>query len=160
MAITSALTVKAYVVEAYEIPSESMVPTLEVKDKVIVNKLTYHYSDLAYGDVVVFKRPPGEDDLEHQESDQTGCGSTRRHLGRARDGVLYRNGERADESYLPAGTLTDGLPETVVPPGQVFFMGDNRDNSQDGRYFGTVEDDLVVGKAEARVWPLARLGQL
>ena len=79
----------------------------------------------------------------------------------ARNGLLYLNGERVDESgYLPAGTVTDDLPPTEIPEGQVFVMGDNRGDSQDSRSFGPISEDSIVGRAFVKVLPLSDIGWL
>jgi signal peptidase I len=62
------------------------------------------------------------------------------------------------ETYLPEGTFTAGLAETIVPPESVFVLGDNRGNSTDSRVFGAVEIDSIVGQAFVRVWPLGAIG--
>jgi signal peptidase I len=159
VAVIATVVIQANVVQAYEIPSGSMEPTLMVHDKVVVNKLAYKFGGHpGYGDVVVFKRPPSEPDPTIHNLIKRVIGLPGDRL-QAINCVVYRNGKPLTEPYLPAGTCTDQLPLTTVPPGQIFFMGDNRGNSEDSRFIGSVDEKLVVGKAEFRVWPLNRLGK-
>lgn len=138
------------------IPSASMEPTLMVHDRVFVNKLSYDVGSIHRGDIIVFKRPPNEPDPTIHNLIKRVIGLPGDTL-EAQDGVVYVNGKILSEPYLPPGTITDDLPPTTVPPGQLFVMGDNRGDSEDSRYFGTINKNLVVGKSEARVWPLSRI---
>jgi signal peptidase I len=160
--IVIALVIEAFLVQAFWIPSPSMDPTLEVGDRVLVNKLSYRLHDVHRGDVVVFERPDtaeGPDDgIEDLIKRVIAVGGD---TIEARNGLVYVNGERVDESdYLVSGTPTDGLPLTEVPEGHVFVMGDNRTNSQDSRRFGPVPEDTIVGRAFIRVLPLGDIGWL
>ena len=150
-------------IQAFKIPSESMVPTLEIGDRVLVNKLSYDFHDLNRGDVIVFKRPPNAVKNNADDPDDL----IKRVIGLpgervvARDGHVYINDRQLIEPYLPSGTITDNLDTAVtVPPGKVFVMGDNRANSADSRFIGPIDSDLVIGRAFATVWPLNRMGSL
>jgi signal peptidase I len=158
--------VRAFLFQAFWIPSASMEPTLHEGDRVLVNKLSYDLHDVHRGDVVVFKRPiePGEligDHPENQISDLI-----KRVVGlpgdtiESRDGDVYVNGERLDEPYLPADTPTEGLDRQEVPEGTVFVMGDNRTNSHDSRAFGPIDQSSIVGRAFVRFYPLDDIGGL
>lgn len=157
-----ALTAQAFVVQAFWIPSPSMTPTLEVDDRVLVNKLAYRTHDVHRGDLVVFERPPQASDGEGNEIKDL----IKRVVAvggdtlEARDGQVYVNGERIEEPYLVDGTPTDNLPRQVIPEGFVFVMGDNRTNSQDSRYFGPIDEDTIVGRAFVKVLPVTDLGWL
>ena len=148
--------VRPFVVEAFYIPSESMVPTLEVGDRVFVNKFIYRFSQPKPGDIVVFKSAEGgEEDL------------IKRVIGlpgdevQVRDGVVFVNGERWKEPYV-----NDEFPDrsffgpTTVPEGKVFVMGDNRSNSRDSRFFGPLPIDNIEGEAFVIFWPPWRIGLL
>lgn len=159
IAILAAFFVKAFLFQAFWIPSASMEPTLVEGDRIIVNRITYDFGSIERGDVIVFERPEGEIDptVEHLVKRVIGLPGDRLE---ARGGALYRNGNLASEPYLPPGTITDNLPPTVVPDGQLWVMGDNRGNSSDSRVFGPIDGDLVVGKAIFRFWPVSKIGRI
>jgi signal peptidase I len=77
-----------------------------------------------------------------------------------RDGRVYVNGELIEEPYLEPGTATENLPPQTIPEGQVFVMGDNRENSEDSRFFGPIDEDTIVGRAFVKVLPITDLGWL
>jgi signal peptidase I len=158
-ALTAALLIKVFLFQAFFIPSESMVPTLEVGDRVLVNKLAYSIGDVERGDIIVFDKPDSLPDTGIDEFIKRVVGVAGDTLV-SRDGVVFVNGEPLDESYLPEGTPTDGLDEITIPEGYVFVMGDNRTNSQDSRVFGPVPVDDIVGEAFLRVWPVPSVGGL
>jgi signal peptidase I len=157
-ALLLALVVKAFLFQAFYIPSLSMYPTLEQGDRVLVNKLSYDLHDVNRGDLVVFERPPGElssiKDLIKRVIGLPG------EVIEARDGTVYVDGKALEEDYVDKGDRTENLPRQTVPDGQLFVMGDNRDNSEDSRVFGPIDEDTVVGRAFVRVWPLSRLSLL
>ncbi len=167
-AIVLALVVKIFILQAFYIPSPSMYPTLKVGDRVLVNKLSYRLHDVNRGDVVVFERPPSEEistipDLIKRVIGLPGDSVT------FRDGEVFINGERLAEPYLPPGVTTtaDFAPNhctveapCLVPPGDVWVMGDNRNDSKDSRYFGPIEQRTIVGRAFVIVWPFNRVAWL
>lgn len=161
-AVLVALLIKTFVVQAFRIPSESMVPTLEMGDRVLVNKLSYDAHDLNRGDVVVFSRPatlPGGPD-EPKDLIKRVIGLPGDEL-LTRDGELYVNDQLLEEPYLPEGTPTYGIDEPLtVPEGEVLVLGDNRENSSDGRVFGTIPQDTIIGRAFMIMWPPGRIGAL
>jgi signal peptidase I len=175
VAVLLAFFVKAYVFEAFQIPSASMEDNLLVGDHVLVNKFVYGkhqgpwarvlpYRDVARGDVFVFRSPvdPTVDFIKRAVA----VGGDRVRVERKR---LIRNGEPLAEPYVfhkdpqlfegphvPAARRgRDELPERVVPDGELFAMGDNRDNSQDSRFWGTVRPEAVRGKALLVYWSFA-----
>jgi len=161
-AVLVALLIKTFVVQAFRIPSESMITTLEVGDRVLVNKLSYDVHDLNRGDVVVFERPPGLPSGPNDPKDLI-----KRVIGLpgdtvvAKDGEIYINDQRLEEPYLADTTATYNLDIPVtVPEGQVWVMGDNRTNSEDSRVFGPIESDTIVGRAFTIMWPPGRIGAL
>jgi signal peptidase I len=160
IALLVAVVIKQFLVQAFYIPSESMKNTLNVGDRVLVNKLSYRLHDVHRGDIVVFKRPPAE------SGEPAIKDLIKRVIGlpgdtiEEREGAVYINDHKLDEPYVPDGAATTNLPRQQVPPGQYFVMGDNRTNSKDARVFGTIPKSLLVGRAFVRVWPLRAIGFL
>lgn len=161
-ALVVATLIKTFLFQAFWIPSDSMENTLLKEDRVLVNKLSYRLHDVNRGDVIVFERPEGETadikDLIKRVVATEGETLT------LQDGRVLIDGTPIDEPYLKDGAETVNIctfTGTVkVPEDHVFVMGDNRANSQDSRCFGPVDEDLIVGRAFVRVWPLDRLGGL
>ena len=184
VAIVIAIVIKTFLFQAFYIPSESMVPTLEVGDRVLVNKLSYDLHDLHRGDIVVFAAEPnvewhraGIDDLvkrvdrapgrdHHAVRDQP-----RVHRRAPARGELPPEGHHHHHSRPRCPTsptrrarrsscATRDSPEggCTVPAGKVFVMGDNRTNSQDARANGPIKESSIVGRVFLRIWPPGRIG--
>ncbi len=158
-AVVVAFVIKTFLFQAFYIPSVSMEPTLKVKDRVIVNKLSYDFHDIHRGDIVVFKSPPGEENATVKDLIKRVIALPGETV-EARDGHVLINGQTLNEPYLRDGVATAQMEPHKVPPGHVWVMGDNRPNSKDSRYFGAIPEDLVVGRAFIRVWPLPKLSLL
>jgi signal peptidase I len=161
-AVVVALLIKTFVAQAFRIPSESMVPTLQMGDRVLVNKLSYDAHDLNRGDVVVFTRPDTLPAAPDEPKDLI-----KRVIGLPGDELITRNGELyvndrlLEEPYLPEGTPTFGIDQPLtVPEGTVLVLGDNRENSSDGRVFGPIDEDSVIGRAFTIMWPPGRIAAL
>jgi len=152
-ALLVAVIVKTFLIQAFYIPSLSMYSTLDKGDRVLVNKVSYHLHDIHRGDVVVFKRPPGVPDTGIKDLIKRVVGLPGDTV-EGHDGAVYVNGKRLVENYLDEGTVTSDFSPEKIPVGDIFVMGDNRGNSEDSRVFGPIDDDLVVGRAFVRVWPL------
>ena len=145
---------RPFVVKSFWIPSESMVPTLEVGDRIFVNRFVYRFTEPERRDVVVF-------DSIAEDDDQT---LIKRVVGVAGDeiqvqsGVLYVNGEEQEEPYLNDADQSRGFfGPTVVPEGHIFVMGDNRGNSADSRVFGPLPLENLKGEAFMRFWPVSKI---
>ena len=148
--------VRPFVLEAFRIPSESMVPTLEVGDRVFVNKFIYRFAEPERGDVVVFESVNGgEEDLIKRVVGVAGDSVE------VRNGTLLVNGEDREEPYLNRNLpFNDSYGPSEVPEGHVFVMGDNRANSADSRVFGPLPIENIEGEAFVRFWPPLRIGSL
>jgi signal peptidase I len=187
LAIVLALSLQAYAVKPYRIPSGSMEPTLKVGDRVLVDRFSHRVLRGAahLGDVVVFRPPHGADadvpvcgargegaDTTTPCSRPTADRSAQTFIKRVvalggdriaiRDGHVIRNGRRVREPFTrpcAVGALGCDFPHAItVPRGSVFLMGDNRANSDDSRFWGPVPEAWLVGRAFAVYWPPARLG--
>ena len=158
-ALVVALVVKTFLIQAFYIPSESMVPTLQVRDRVLVNKLSYDFGDIGRGDIVVFDRPggPGPDGIAELIKRVVALEGERVE---GHDNQVFVDGEPLDESYLPEGTITSDFGPEVVPDGHVWVMGDNRSASDDSRRFKAIPEDDIVGRAFVTIWPLSEIGTL
>jgi signal peptidase I len=159
-----------------------MDPTLEIGDRVLVEKLGYRFGSPSRGDVVVFERSFVEGTEGTDEPFWTDIANAfrglfglptgaeqdfiKRVIGvggdtvEGRDGSVVVNGKQIEEPYLADGTQTPPFPPTDVPDGSVFVMGDNRGNSEDSRTLGPIPEDRVVGHAFVLVWPPSNFGTL
>ena len=151
-----ALVVRTFLLQAFSIPSSSMEHTLEISDRLLVNKLSYQFGEIERGDIVVFERPATlsspYDDLIKRVIALPG------DVVEGRENQVLINGEPLVEPYLDAAVLIRDFGPTEIPVGQVFVMGDNRSNSADSRVFGPIDIDSIEGEAFVRYWPLSRLG--
>jgi signal peptidase I len=168
VAVLVAVLLRAFVVQTFFIPSGSMEPTLQIGDRILVNKLSYHLHPVHRGDIVVFKRSPdmAEEGIKDLVKRVIGLpGETISLNGR---GYVEIDGKRLDESWLPAsvqGTTypgPNGTPFNLahpykVPANHYFVMGDDRGDSCDSRFWGPISGSEIVGKVDLRVWPLSAL---
>ncbi|OFW60600.1 MAG: signal peptidase I [Actinobacteria bacterium RBG_16_64_13] len=154
-AFAIAMLVQAFLVKPFTIHQVSMRPTLEEGDRILINRLSYHFRDPESGDVVVFRSPvtEGEDLVKRVVA----VGGDRVAV---RAGSLYINGAAQNEPHLLEQGFGGEYPETVVPAGEVFVMGDNRNNSGDSRFFGPISKDLIIGCAFVIYWPFGHWGGL
>jgi signal peptidase I len=111
------------------------------------------------GDLIVFERPEGESAGEIKDLIKRVVGLPGERIEQ-RDGDVYVDGDLLEEPYLEDGTETTNLEPQTVPEGHVFVMGDNRGDSMDSRVFHAIDEDLIVGRAFVRVWPLPDLALL
>ena len=180
VAFVIAFLVKTFVAQAFFIPSESMVHTLEVGDRVLVSRMSYHLHEPHRGDIVVFTSPfetqskasksiPSR--IIHTVLESVGLRqpSTEDFIKRVialpgetvegKDGKIFINGRQLVEPYLAEQPVGDFPPKTI-PQGQLWVMGDNRNRSSDSRVFGPIKKSKIVGRAILRIWPVTRLGFL
>ena len=168
-ALVLALVLRSVLFQAYYIRFTSMEPTLGNGDRVLVNKLGYDIGDVDRGDLVVFERPRGvsgrqEDDLIKRVIALPG------EVIAFVEGDVYIDGRRLHEPYLESSGITTGRlfsgcaaivdDGCLIGAGDVFVMGDNRPNSTDSRTFGPISEDLIVGHAFLRLWPMTDFGRL
>jgi signal peptidase I len=182
-----ALGIQALIVKPYQIPSGSMEPTLDIGQRVLVNRFIYHFTDPSIGDIVVFHPPAGA-----QGGGSGECGDPRTGAGGSsgaacdkptpqkasvnfikrivagpgdtlsvENGHPVVNGKIANEDFInpcrPGGACN--LPKPIkIPSGEYFMMGDNRGESDDSRFWGPVPRGWIIGKAFATYWPPDRIG--
>ena len=181
LAVLIVVLLRAFVVQPFYIPSPSMTPQLMVNDKILVSRISYRLHSVHRGDLVVFNAPPNMPSVG--SSHRTGAINwVTERLGLAPrndvlvkrviglpgdvvesrdDGHVYVNGRLLVEPYLSLDHReTRGLDRQTVPPGRLLVLGDNRANSEDSRFFGTIARSSVIGRAVLRVWPLDKLAFL
>jgi len=160
------LGVQAFVAQPYKVEQLSMENTLQPGQYVLVDKLTPRWSAYARGEIVVFDPPPA------WTAETNGVPLIKRVIGLPGDRIELRNGQvyvndvKLAEPYLfaqggaaqPTGPSPDGQSEWLVPAGDLFVMGDHRQNSADSRTFGPIERGLVIGRAWLRYWPINTFG--
>ena len=181
VAFLIAFLVKTFVAQAFFIPSESMVHTLEVGDRVLVSRMSYKLHEPRRGDVVVFTSPfetegSGDDRslpsrVIHTVLESVGLRqpSTEDFIKRVialpgetvegKEGKVFVNGRQLVEPYLAEDPVGD-FPAKTIPEDHVWVMGDNRNRSSDSRVFGPIKDSKIVGRSILRIWPPNRLGFL
>jgi signal peptidase I len=153
--ILLAVGVRAYALQAFFVPSGSMIPTLQIGDRILVDKFLFNYHDLTRGDIVVFDRPPADTFCGADEADLV-----KRVIGLpgqtiwSKGNAVFIDGKRIDESYLPANDPlgTKPIARQKIPPNDYFVMGDNRSISCDSRYWGPVPGRLIVGRVVLIWW--------
>ena len=175
-AILIAFVIKTFVAQAFFIPSGSMIPQLEVGDRVVVSKLAYRLHDPRRGDIIVFDNPTQTDVDEPEpplpervvrgilESVGLSTPSTEEYIKRViglpgekvegHNGRVYVDGRELVEPYIRQGPTTRDFAPVTLGEGQLWVMGDNRENSSDSRVFGPIEESTVVGRAFVKVWPI------
>lgn len=158
-AVLLALALRAFVVQAFYIPSDSMVPTLQEGDRVLVNKLSYRLHDVHRGDIVVFEAPPGQATEEIHDLVKRVIGLPGETI-EGRDGDIFIDGALLEEPYLPDGTISKEIAPFEVPADSYYVLGDNRIASRDSTVFGPIPEDTIVGRVFVRVWPISRFGFL
>ncbi len=151
--------VRPVIAAPFYVGSESMVPTLQVWDRLLINKLAYDLKEPERGDIVLFRSPEGG-----------AAPLIKRVIGlpgdkvAVRGGRLFLNGEPQKEPYVVDKPCVRYLPKTcsfgptTVPEDHVFVMGDNRANTRDSRFFGPVPEGNLIGESLFRFWPPGRAG--
>lgn len=158
-AFVLAIGIRTLVAEARYIPSSSMEPTLEINDRLIIEKISYRFRTPQRGDVVVFSPT---DKLREQNFKDA---FIKRVIGlpgetvQVKGGKVYINGNALREKYIEESPEYKYGPVTV-PTGQYLVLGDNRNNSYDSHYWGFVPRKNLIGRAVVRFWPFDRLGSI
>ena len=154
-----AFGIRACVAEARFIPSESMLPTLAIDDRLIVEKISYHFREPKRGDVVVFSPTDTLKEQNYRDAFIKRVIGIPGDVVEIKNGNVYVNNQELTEKYiLDAPNYKYG--PIKVPDGQYLVLGDNRNNSYDSHYWGFVPRENLIGRATVRFWPLNRLGPL
>lgn len=165
VALVIAFILRLWVVQPFYIPSESMVPTLNVGDRILVNKMSYKIHSIQRGDIVVFVAPK-----------EVTAGATEDYIKRviglpgdtvegkcvngddicSSDVAIYVNGLKLAEPYLPKNTQSKVFEKQTIPAGHIWVLGDNRLNSQDSTdpRVGPIDIDVIIGRAFMRILPI------
>jgi signal peptidase I len=163
VAVLVSLLIRTYVFQTFYIPSGSMEPTLQIGDRIIVDKLAVEFGTIHRGDILVFKAP---------KAVATVCGDdvadlVKRVIGVPGDHIksvgnnIYVNGNLLKQPWTHVAIIGDKpITPTFVTKNHYFMMGDNEPNSCDSRYWGLVPRSDIIGKAFVRIWPLRRFGFL
>ena len=180
-ALALALGIQAFLVKPYRIPSETMTPTLQVGQRVLVNRIGTRFSDPKVGDILVFHPPKGSEDnrcgvpplpgraCPEPTKSRSDVNFIKRVVGlpgdtiAIRDGHVIRNGKPTTEKFIKpcAGGEECNFPRAIrVPKDDYFMMGDNRGSSDDSRFWGPVPKKWIIGAAFATYWPPGRIGLL
>ncbi len=161
VALILALLIRTFVAEPRFIPSDSMVPTLQVGDRLVIEKLSYHFHPPQTGDIVVFDPPPQLQLLGYAK-DQAFIKrviGTPGQMVQIANGTVYVNQQPLREPYIAEPPEYNWGPQSV-PEGAVFVMGDNRNNSNDSHVWGFLPQTNIIGRAWIRFWTPERIGIL
>jgi signal peptidase I len=177
-ALGLALLIQAFLVKPYRIPSESMEPTLDVGERVLVNRVNYKLSDPDRGDIIVFHPPegavngktcgishPGDQPCPRPTDKRASVNFIKRVVAvpgdtlAIREGHAVVNGKLQREPFAaPCGGGQCTLERPIkIPPGHFFMMGDNRGASDDSRFWGPVPEKWIIGQAFFTYWPIKRI---
>ena len=155
VAFVMALIIRAFFLQVFWIPSSSMEPTLEIHDRIVVNKVSYHFRPPRRNEVVVFRQVkapnvPKRDLIKRLK----GLPGEKLQI---KDGIIYINDHKIEEQHQFNQDFMDFGPVTI-PADSYFVMGDNRPASADSRYWGFLPKQNVIGPAFLRIWPLTKAG--
>jgi signal peptidase I len=145
-----------FLYQPVKVEGTSMQPELVDQERIFINKFVYRYEAIERGDIVVFHYPldPGKSYIKRV----IGLPGDRVRIDY---GIVYVNGKRISEDYVPpAYEDARSYPESIVPAGSYFVLGDHRNMSNDSRTFGVVDQQFIYGKAVFVYWPMERLGTL
>jgi signal peptidase I len=161
IALFLAVIIRLFIAEPRYIPSDSMVPTLAIGDRLVIEKVSYHFHPPATGDIVVFDPPERLTELGYAPDKAF----IKRVIGTPGDtvqvkgGKVYLNNQPLVEDYI-AEPPAYQMPPVHIPEGQVFVMGDNRNNSNDSHVWGFLPQQNIIGRAVFRFYPLDAIGTL
>lgn len=155
VALVLALIIRAFFLQVFWIPSGSMEPTLDINDRIVVNKVVYHFRQPKRLEIIVFRgvSSPGS---EKRDLIKRLVGLPGETL-ELKNGIIHINGSPVEEKHVMNQDYADFGPVTV-PADSYFVMGDNRPASADSRYWGFLPKKNLIGPAFLRIWPLTKFG--
>jgi signal peptidase I len=161
VAVVGSFLIRTFAVQTFFIPSSSMMPTLHIGDRILVNKLSVEFGTINTGDIIVFKAPPTEHCNDEKVSDlvKRVIGLPGQHLT-SHGNAIYVNGKLLKEPWTYWPAIGSPIGNVTVPKNSYFVLGDWRSNSCDSRFWGSVPRSDIIGKAFVRIWPPSRLGFL
>lgn len=165
LALSFFIIVYLFLLQPHQVKGSSMYPNFHDGEFILTNKISYRFGLPQRGDVIIFKAPSSEPCAEIE------CEYIKRVIGlpgeriKIQGGSIYINGEKLEESYLVNGIVSPGsfLIENIereIPLDEYLPLGDNRNQSRDGREFGTISKASIIGKAWIRYWPFDRIGTI
>lgn len=155
VAFIMALIIRAFFLQVFWIPSSSMEPTLDIQDRIVVNKVVYHFRQPERQEIVVFRQvaPEGTEKRDLIKRVMGLPGET----FQIKDGVVYVNGKAIEENHPMNRDFADFGP-IKIPKNSYFVLGDNRPASADSRFWGFLPAKNLIGPAFIRIWPLSKIG--
>lgn len=166
LALSIFIIIYLFLIQPHQVKGNSMYPNFHDGEFILTNKISYRLGSPQRGDVIIFKAPPGEPCAEIE------CEYIKRIIGlpgdrvKIQNGGVYINGSKLNESYLanglyvsPGSYLMENT-EREVPENEYLALGDNRSQSRDGREFGPIVKEDIIGKAWIRYWPFTRMGTI
>ena len=158
IALCLALLIRAFIAEPRYIPSDSMLPTLHTGDRLVVEKLSYHFHPPVTGDIIVFHTPQQlQAAYDKEQAFIKRVIATPDETVGVSNGKVYLNNHPLKEDYIAEPPAYRLLPQQV-PEHSVFVMGDNRNDSNDSHVWGFLPEANIIGRARFRFWPLSRIG--
>lgn len=148
-----AFLVITFVIQGFYIPSGSMRPTLEVGDRIFVNKFLYRFREPARGDLMVFRYP-----IDPTQKFIKRLIGLEGEVLEIQGGVVFIEGQALQEDYLYRPDYFGSYGPVRIPAGKYFVLGDNRNNSEDSRFWGFVPREEIIGQAFFVFWPPGRIG--
>ncbi|MGK7940122.1 MAG: signal peptidase I [Crocosphaera sp.] len=161
IAVILAFIIRTFIAEPRYIPSESMYPTLETGDRLVIEKISYYFHPPHHGDIIVFE-PPIQLQLQGYEKAQAFIKriiATGGETVEVKDGKVYVNNQPLEEDYILEPPHYN-LQSVQVPEGYLFVMGDNRNNSNDSHVWGFLPEKNIIGHAVVRFFPFNRIGTI
>jgi len=164
LALSVFVVIYLFLFQPHQVKGNSMYPNFHNGEFLLTDKISYRFGTPQRGDVIIFKAPPSEPCAEIE------CEYIKRIIGtpgdtvKVSEGKIYINNQILTEPYLPKGLTTSPgsflreNQEVKIPPNEYLPLGDNRNQSRDGREFGTIPFSSIVGKAWLRYWPFNRIG--